>query len=375
MNVFPVTTKNELQKFINLPYYLYKDDPVWIPPLRDEIAGQFNSVRNPFLDHCRYQLFLLVENGETIGRIAAFIDDLAVDFWQEKVGLFGYFESPADEKAAEMLMESAYIWLKTNGMQKMRGPWSFVSQEWGSVIEGYSPSPVVMSPYNPPYYNSHYESFGLRKVKDLLVYQIDSSQNYQIPERILTMTEKIRNRYAINTRILNMKNLDQDVEKIIALSNASLIKNWGYSPVTDAEVRAMVKDLKQIIQPKGVIFAEDQQGNAVGFAIAIPDINVLLKGLNGRLLPFGWLKLLRGIPRLTQYRMFALGVIPAYQGKGIDSLLYRALYDSIYSQDMKMEINYVLEDNDPMNNAIIKLGAKPYRRYRVYQKDISTSND
>ena len=375
MNVFPVNTKKELQKFINLPYSLYRDDPVWIPPLRDEIAGQFNSVRNPFLNHCRNQLFLLVEKDEIIGRIAAFIDDLAIDFWQEQVGLFGYFESPADYKPAEILLESAFHWLKTNGMQKMRGPWSFVSQEWGSVIEGYSPSPVVMSPYNPPYYNSHYEAFGLKKVKDLLVYQIDSSQNYQIPERILTMTEKIRNRYAIDTRILNMKNLDQDIEKIIALSNESLIRNWGYSPVTDTEVRAMVNDLKQIIQPKGVIFAEDSKGNAVGFAIAIPDINVLLKGLNGRLLPFGWLKLLRGIPRLTQYRMFALGVIPAYQGKGIDSLLYRALYDSIYSQDMKMEINYVLEDNDPMNNAIIKLGAKPYRRYRVYEKDISSSDD
>ncbi|PKO07107.1 MAG: hypothetical protein CVU41_03295 [Chloroflexi bacterium HGW-Chloroflexi-3] len=372
MNVLPVITKKELQKFIDLPYRLYKNDSVWIPPLRNEIAGQFNSIRNPFLDHCRYQLFLLIENGVEIGRIAAFIDDLAVEFWGEKVGLFGYFESPADYKAAEILMESAFSWLKTNGMQKMRGPWSFVSQEWGSVIEGYSPSPVVMSPYNPPYYNNHYEAFGLEKVKDLLVYQIDSSQNYQIPERILTLTEKIQSRYAINTRILNMKNLGQDVEKIIALSNVSLIKNWGYSPVTDAEVRAMVNDLKQIIQPKGVIFAEDLQGSSVGFAIAIPDINVLLKGLNGRLFPFGWLKLLRGIPRLTQYRMFALGVIPAYQGKGIDSLLYRALYDSIFSQDMKMEINYVLEDNDPMINAIIKLGARAYRRYRVYEMEISS---
>jgi ribosomal protein S18 acetylase RimI-like enzyme len=170
-----------------------------------------------------------------------------------------------------------------------------------------------------------------------------------------------------------MKALDQDVKKIIALSNESLIKNRGYSPVTDAEVRAMVHDLKQIIQAKGVIFAEDQYGNAVGFAIAIPDINVLLKGLNGRLLPFGWLKLLKGIPKLKQYRMFALGVVPAYHGKGIDSLLYRALYESIYSPDMKMEINYVLEDNDPMNNAINKLGASLKRRYRVYEMDIEES--
>jgi hypothetical protein len=255
MEIISVNKKDDLKKFIDLPYQIYRDDPIWIPPLRNEIAGQFDVIRNPFLNHCRYQLFLLVENGKPMGRIAAFIDDLAVDFWQEKVGLFGYFEAPRDSNAAQLLLESVKNWLTVHSMQKMRGPWSFVSQEWGSVIEGFSPSPVVMSPYNPPFYNNHFKEYGLSKVKDLLVYQIDSTLNYQIPDRILTMTDKIRDRYTINTRILNMKNLDQDVEKIIALSNESLIKNWGYSPVTDDEVRAMVKDLKQIIQPKGVIFA------------------------------------------------------------------------------------------------------------------------
>jgi ribosomal protein S18 acetylase RimI-like enzyme len=373
MEIFPVETKKDLKKFIELPYRIYRDDNNWVAPLRSELAGQFDPVRNPFLEHCRHQLFLLFDGDKLVGRIAAFIDHLAVDFWQEPIGLFGYFEAPSDQSASQLLLKRAREWLILQGMKKMRGPWSFVSQEWGSVVEGYSPAPVVMSPYNPPFYNDQYEIFGLRKIKDLLVYQINASENYQIPDRILTLTDKIRTRYGIHTRNLNMKALDQDVKKIIALSNESLIKNWGYSPVTDAEVRAMVHDLKQIIQAKGVIFAEDQYGNAVGFAIAIPDINVLLKGLNGRLLPFGWLKLLKGIPKLKQYRMFALGVVPAYHGKGIDSLLYRALYESIYSPDMKMEINYVLEDNDPMNNAINKLGASLKRRYRVYEMDIEES--
>jgi GNAT superfamily N-acetyltransferase len=130
----------------------------------------------------------------------------------------------------------------------------------------------------------------------------------------------------------------------------------------------MARDLKQVIQPRGVLFAEDKDGRPIGFAIALPDINVLLKGMNGRLLPFGWLKLLRGIPRLTSYRMFALGVIPEYHGLGIDSLIYRALYESLFSPDIWMEINYVLEDNVHMNNAIHKLLAKPLRRYRIYQR-------
>jgi len=212
--------------------------------------------------------------------------------------------------------------------------------------------------------------FGLEKVKDLLVYMIDAHKGYQIPDRILKLTDKVADRYKVSTRMLNMKNLDLDVETIISLSNASLIANWGYSPVTDDEVRAVVRDLKQIIHPKAVIFAEDMNGTPVGFAIAIPDINVILKGLNGRLLPFGWIRLLQQLPKIRQYRMFALGVIPEYHGKGIDSLLYRALYESIFSSDLKLEINYVLEDNAPMNNAILKLGAEPYRRYRVFEMKI-----
>ena len=145
------------------------------------------------------------------------------------------------------------------------------------------------------------------------------------------------------------------------LSNQSITGNWGYTPVTTAEADALARDMKPIIQPKGVLIAEDGARRPVGFGITLPDVNVLLRGLNGRLLPFGW---------LTSYRMFALGVIPEYHGKGVDSLIYRALYESLYAPGVRMEINYVLEDNTPMNNAILKLDAKPLRRYRVYEKSL-----
>ena len=167
-----------------------------------------------------------------------------------------------------------------------------------------------------------------------------------------------------------MKNFDSEVDRIIDLSNRTLTHNWGYSPVTDAEARAMAHDLKPVIHPKAVLFAEDRHGEAIGFGIAIPDVNLILKGMNGRLFPFGWYRLLTRLPRLNQYRMFGLGVIPDYQGKGVDSLIYRRLYESIFMPETRIEINYVLEDNDPMNNAIQKLGAKPLRRYRVYEKEI-----
>jgi GNAT superfamily N-acetyltransferase len=368
MEICPVNTKQELKTFINFPYNFYRGDPNWIPPLRMELNKQFNPRTNPLLDHCDYQLFLLFKDGKVIGRIAAFIDHLAVDFWKEKIGLFGYYECIADQEASQKLLDVAANWLRERGMTSMRGPWTFVTEEWGLVVEGFTPPPCIMAPYNPPYYDHQMKDFGLRKEKDLLCYYISGEEGYKIPERILTLTDRVAKRYGVTVRNLDMKRYDQEVEAFLELSNTSIIDNWGYTPVTDDEAAALAKDLKSVIQPEGVLFAEDSTGRPVGFAIALPDINILLKGLNGRLMPFGWLKLLLGIPRLKNYRMFALGVIPEYHGLGIDSLMYRALYESLYTPNIWMEINYVLEDNYPMNNAIHKLLAKPLRRYRIYQR-------
>jgi GNAT superfamily N-acetyltransferase len=370
MNTRPVQSAQDLKRFIELPYRLYKNDPVWVPSLRNEQNGQFDPKRNPLLKHCEWQLFLLEQDGQAIGRIAAFIDMLANEFWRQPIGLFGYFECVEQPAAGQQLLEAARDWLRAKGMRFMRGPWTFVSQEWGMVVEGFEPAPVVMAPHNPPFYNDYLTVFGLRKIKDLLCWEVDASKGYDIPPRILELADTVAERFQVRVRQLDMRRFDEEVKLIEQLSNASIVANWGYSPVTEAEVQATARDLKPVIQPKGVLFAEDRAGKPIGFAIAIPDVNHLLQGLGGSLLPFGWLKLLWGIPRLTRYRMFALGVIPEYQGKAIDSLIYRALYESLYSSKLWMEINYVLEDNWPMINAVKKLGATPSRRYRVYEMEI-----
>jgi hypothetical protein len=370
MKIRPVTTKKDLAAFIALPYKLYKHDPVWVPPLRDEQRGQFDPKRNPLLDHCEWQLFLLEEKGKIIGRIAAFIDLLAQDFWKERIGLFGYMECIQEPEAGHLLLEAARTWLLAKNCTSMRGPWSFVSQEWGSVVEGFTPSPVIMGPYNPPWYNDTYTSFGLEKVKDLLCWYVSAAEGYKVPERIMRLTEAVQKRYNVRIRALDMKHYDEEVKIVIELANSTIIDNWGYSPVTEAEVQAMARDMKPILQTKGVLFAEDAEGKPIGFAITLPDVNTLLKGLNGHLFPFGFIKLLTGIQNLRRYRMFALGVVPEYQGKAIDSLIYRAMHDSLYQPDVWMEINYVLEDNWPMINAIKKLEATPSRRYRVYEMKI-----
>ncbi|MCF7921134.1 MAG: hypothetical protein K9M55_00385 [Candidatus Marinimicrobia bacterium] len=371
MNICPVTSRRDLLEFIEFPYELYRHDAVWVPPLRSEQRKQFDAKTNPFLDHCDWRLFLLKDQGKTMGRVAAFVDNIAVDFWQERIGHFGYFECLPDKAAAALLLEAARNWLKEQRCTMMRGPWSFVAQEIGMVVEGFEPSPVLMAPYNPPHYQDFMTDFGLHKAKDLLCWYISMAEGYKIPQRILTLTDAVAKRYGVSIRPMDMKAYDRDVQIFTELSNHSINANWGFSPVTVAEANAIAQDMKQIIQPKGVLFAEDKNGRPIGFAVTLPDINSLLKGLRGRLFPFGFIKLLWGIPRLRRYRMFALGVIPEFQGKAVDSLLYRALNESLATPDMWMEINYVLEDNWPMVNAIEKLGAKPLRRYRVYELDIA----
>jgi len=365
-----VQSKADLRDFIGLPYAFYRNDPIWVPPLRDEQYSQFDAKRNPFLRHCVYALFLLENNGRLAGRIAAFIDNVAVEFWKEPIGLFGYYECIENGEASRMLLDTAVQWLKLQGMKAIRGPWSFVSQEWGMVTAGFTTPPVVMAPHNPAYYNDQLTCFGFQKIKDLLCYYLSGNEGYKIPDRILTLTDDVFKRYGIRVRQVDMKHYKDEVQKIFDLSNRCLIGNWGYTPVTREEAEAIAHDLKPIIHARGVLFAEDSNGQPIGFAIALPDINALLKGLNGHLFPFGLFKLLFGLPRLRNYRLFALGVIPEYHGKGIDSLIYRALYESLYTPDIWIEINYVLEDNVPMNNAIRKLNAKPLRTYRIYQRSI-----
>ncbi len=371
MKIHPVSDVAGRRDFLNLPYALYAQDPKWVPPLRHDKARELDPRHNAFLGHCDYQLFVLKNGSSVIGRIAAFVDRLAVDYWKEPVGLFGYYECVDDVQASAILIRAAEQWLRERSMLRMRGPWSFVPQEWGMVLEGFDLPPVIMAPYNPPYYNAHMEENGLRKVKDLLVYAISGREGYRIPERIMTVTNIVAQRYGIRVRQIDMSRYDEEVRLFMELSNDTIERNWGYTPVTPAEAAQMARELKPVIQPRGALIAEDRNGRPIGFALAIPDVNVVLKGLKGRLLPFGWLKLLRGIPKLNRYRMFALGVIREYHGKGVDSVIYRALYESLYTPDIWMEINYVLEDNAPMNNAIRKLGARPLRKYRVYEKSVS----
>jgi len=370
MKIYRVESRRALDQFIRFPYRHYRNDSLWVAPLRSEQWGQFNPKKNPMLDHCDTQLFLLRDGDHVVGRIAAFVDHLAVEHWGEQIGLFGSFECVQDETGAHMLLDAAREWLVQKGMHAMRGPWSFASQEWGLEIEGGGLPPVILAPHNPSYYAQFFETFGLGKAIDLLAYLADLRDGYVFPERYLTLTERIQSRFGVTVRPVRMDHLAEDVRIIMALSNRAISDNWGYYPVTEDEATVIAQDLKKIVNPKTLLIAEDASGNPIGFGLSLPDINTLLKGMHGRLLPFGWLKMLFGLKKIRQYRMWALGVVPEYQGKAIDTLLYKATYDALKEIEVRMEINYVLEDNHRMNNALLKLGVKPARRYRVYEMEI-----
>ncbi len=370
LSVQPVYSQKDLKTFIRLPYRLYRDDTVWVPPLRLEERRKYSPKTNPMLRHCDYRLFLLHQNGQTVGRISAFIDRLAVEHWGEKVGLFGSFECIDSDEGSHLLLESARKWLREHDMSKMRGDWSFASQEWGVLVEGFESPPMIMAPYNPPYYDRLMKSYGLAKVKDLMVYELDTRDGYELPERILKLTDTIAEKYNVTIRSLNMKRLKEDVKTILDVANAATRDNWGYVPVTDEEADDIAKSLRMVVDPDVVMIAEIQ-GRPVGYLIGLPDVNTVIKGLNGRLLPFGIFKLLYGLKRIRQYRIWALGVKPEYQRKAFDILFYRKLYDVLSPKKPdRLEANYVLEDNMVMNNPILKLGFKEVKKYRVYEMSI-----
>lgn len=348
---------------------MHRSSPGWIPPLKIEQKKIFNPKKNSLLQHCDYRLFLLYETDRSIGRIAVYVDRAANKYWQAKVGLFGHYECSDDPGAAAVLLETAEKWLKEQGMQIMRGQWNLVSQDIGFIYEGFDLPPTVLSSYNPPYYNDQMVRYGMKKARDLLVYNVDLSKGYKLPDRFFSYTDRIARRYGVRVRTIDMKRLVEDARIIVWLTNESLKDNWGYYPVEETEAKHIAADLKMILHPEVVLIAE-VEGKPIGYLLAIPDVNDILKHMQGRLFPWGIFKLLRGIKKINRYRIWAMGILPEYQKRGISVLMFRRLNDIAAPRGSYLEANWVLEDNALMNNALIKLEFDLVKKYRIYEKKI-----
>jgi GNAT superfamily N-acetyltransferase len=281
--------------------------------------------------------------------------------------MFGGFECIDDKGVAEALFSAAEEWLIKRGIVEIRGPINPVAESWGFLLEG-NTSPVFMSPHNPLYYNDFIEFSGYSKAKDLVVYEADTAKGYDLPERFINFDKKIlENRKNLSVRNINKKELQTEALHILNILNASVADNWGFVPVEKDEMISIVKTLKLILDEEAILFVEDQ-GVPVAVALGFPDINIVLKKINGRLNPLSIYRLIRERKHITDYRLWGLAVLPEYQGQGLDVLLYVQLYKALKPRKIRLEANYMLEDNYKILNALEKMNLTQIKKYRVYQK-------
>jgi len=369
LNIKEVVTKKDLMDFIKFPWKIYKNDKNWVPPLISERKEFFDKDKNPFFRHAEVVFYLAKRDGNVVGRIAGTVNHKHIEFQKEKAGFFGFFECVEDYEVAKALLDALRGWLKSKGMEIMRGPANFSSnEEWGMLLEGFDSPPVFMMTYNPKYYLDFMERYGMRKAKDLYAYFID--KNSPPPERVVKMAENIKQKEEIKIHNVNMKNLKNEVEKIKAIYNSAWSPNWGFIPMTDEEFDHMVKGLKQIVDPH-LIFIAEMDGKPAGFSLALPDVNQVLHKINGRLFPLGLFKLLWHTKiknKINGVRIITMGVVPEFQKRGIDTVFYVETYNVGVKRGYTWaELSWVLEDNLKMNRILELLGAKLYKKYRLYE--------
>ncbi len=369
-----VESEADRMKFIKLPWKIYEHDKYWVPPLLFDVRNNLNPRKNPFFKHAEVELYLAEKNGELVGRIAAIKNDNHNKFHKDKAGFFGFFETIDDEEVSKLLLDTACKWCQNKGFDTILGPVNpSTNDECGLLVDGFDSSPVILMTYNPNYYEKHIENFGFRKAKDLYAYYIsgDVIKNEKVMSKLERMANIIKTRQNVATRKLNLKDLTNEVRRIEKVYNDAWEDNWGFVPMTSDEFDYIAKSLKAIVDPDFVIFAE-VNGESVGFTLSMPDINQVLKKLNGRLLPFGIFKLISGKKKIDLLRIIIMGVKTAYQKKGIDSVFYlETIKDAVRKGIKGGEISWVLEDNMPMRVTAENLGAYIYKTYRIYSKAIN----
>jgi GNAT superfamily N-acetyltransferase len=366
--VQPARGRADREAFVGLPYHLHRALPGWTPLLRKDARAVLDPARNPFYEHAEQELFLARRGGCVVGRVAAIHDRLHNETHSDRVGFFGFFESVDDPAVAAALLDAAAGWLRGRERDVLRGPMSpSINDEAGLLVDGFETPSVLMMPHHPPYYAGLLEGAGLRKAKDLLAFQ---STGTALPERLVAATDVVRRRYGVTCRRLDMKRFHDEVAVVKRVFNAGWERNWGAVPLTDREVAHLAAQLKPIVVPDLVAFAE-RGGEPIGFAAAIPDLNVALRANpSGRLFP-GILKVLWASRRLTRLRVLLLGVLPAWQGRGVDALLYRHVWENGRARGFDWaEAGWVLEDNHAMINGLRRMGFEVYKTYRVYERPL-----
>jgi len=362
-----ISGKKATNAFIKLQWKFYEGDRNWVPPLLMDRRKLLNPEKNPFFKHADMRLFIAERDGERVGRIAAIVNRNHNEEHKDKVGFFGFFESINNADVSNALFDAAAEWLRGKGMDTMRGPLNpSINDEIGLLVDGFDRPPVILMTYNPRYYPLLLEEYGFKKAKDLYAYLLEN-------EKVLTPKlergqELVRQRYGVAVRNLNFKNLEKETIILKDLYNRSWQANWGAVAMTDDEFDFLAKDLAQSIGKfKDLVFVLEKQGEPVGFALCLPDLNqLLIHNRRGALLPAVY-HLMTGTKRIDLVRIIVLGVLPNFRGKGFDSVMYYEVLKRAESHGILLgEASWVLEDNEMMNRGAKLMNAERYKTYRIY---------
>jgi hypothetical protein len=375
LTIRAVSTKAERRDFVNFAWQVYKDDPAWIPPLKDEVHGLLDPKRNPWFEHGRAALWIALRDGAIVGRISAQVDDLVQQHMEAGLGQWGMFEA-LDGEAAAALIATAEEWLRGQGMSAALGPISIsIWDEPGLLIEGFEQSPTAMMGHHRPAYRAWIEAAGYEKAKDLVTYDLNIAKDQPaLIHRMVAATEK---NPRIRIRNVDLSQFKRDSAIILNLLNDAWSDNWGFVPLTDAEIVYAGKKLKPIIFEDLVRIAE-LDGEPVAFMLTIPDINEMTADLNGELFPFGFVKLLWRLrkPKVKRVRVPLMGVTKRLHGTRLAGQIAYTLIEYIRRACVEHygvkqgEFGWVLEDNQGMMSIAELPGATINHRYRVYRKEL-----
>ncbi len=363
--------QKDIVKFLKFSWKIYKDDPIWVPPLMMDKKKLLNKDKNPFFKTSQMEMFMAYKDGEPVGRIAAIKNDTHNEIHKENIGFFGFFECINDQEVANALLDAAKDWLKSKGLNAMRGPANPSSNdEFGMLLEGFDDPPRLMMTYNPEYYLELMDNYGIKKIKDLYAYRIDNKELLK-SEKLIRVADIAKRRSKVEIKQINLKEFKSELEKVKEVYNKAWAPNWGFIPMTDEEIDNLAKELKPLVEDSLVLFAE-VEGKTVAFALVMLDYNELFKDFDGRLFPFNVIKLFTQRKKITWARILTLGIIPEYQKRGIDALLYYEITKRAEKLGiMKGEASWILEDNEMMKRGAEQvMNGKVYKKYRVYQMDI-----
>ena len=365
LEISHVQTSADRRDFLTFPYKLYRNDPYWVAPLLLDQKALFDPSKHPFYLHGTMQRFLARRDGATVGRIAAILDPNFSRFHEEKAGFFGFLEMVDDAEVAAGLLGAARDWLREQGAEAIRGPVSpSTNYECGVLVDGFDSSPRIMMTYNPPYYGPLIEAAGWKKAKDLFAYDLPVARARA--DRVRTLTDKAASN-GVHLRTLRLDDFENEVERAWDIYNSAWAKNWGFVPMTRPEFLRHGHELKQILIPDLAWIAE-VGGEAIGFALAIPDINEALHRIRGRLLPFGLFKLLWHKRKIKYLRVIVLGVKQEFRPRPAAAALYAALIRECGRLKFGgAECSWILEDNVLMRRSIEALGGEVYKTYRIYE--------